>query len=425
MSTQLDKGWWRKLESALLVLLMLNFIGGSLSPPLPGFVNSLLNAAGYGILFPLFALRWKGLIYAATRDIPLLLLLVITVASISWSASPAVSLNEIKPFLRANLLGMYLAKYYSIKEQMRLFTWLFSIAAILSLVLVLAFPAVGTGGGGMAGGGILSPWRGIFNYKNTLARIMLLAAMLYLLTAIDNRRKRRLALTGFCLAVAMMLGTQGKTSLAAFFILLCLLPIYITVKQNYKLQIFLYTILVLLGGAAVIWCAVNLETIVVQGLGKDMTFNGRTEVWNLAIERGLERPWLGYGYVGFWTSDYSLIVIDNTWGSVAKEAGVRFNAHSHFIDMFLQVGGLGFSLYIINYLTVFLRVVALLSLTRNIEFLWMLQFVVGQTLFNLSDSATLLSADGFWGIYVSIALSTALEYNRVKRKIGLRGLASG
>jgi O-antigen ligase len=148
--------------------------------------------------------------------------------------------------------------------------------------------------------------------------------MLYLLTAIDNRRKRRLALTGFFLAVAMMLATQGKTSLASFFILLCVLPIYIAVKQNYKLQIFLYTVLVLLGGAAVIWSAVNLETIVVQGLGKDMTFNGRIEVWNLTIQRGLERPWLGYGYVGFWPSDYSLIVLNNTWGSIAKDVGVRF-----------------------------------------------------------------------------------------------------
>lgn len=110
MSTQLDKGWWRKLESALLVLLMLNFIGGSLSPPLPAFVNSALNAAGYGILFPLFALRWKGLIYAATRDIPLLLLFVMTVASISWSASPAVSLNEIKPFFTCKFVGNVLSK---------------------------------------------------------------------------------------------------------------------------------------------------------------------------------------------------------------------------------------------------------------------------------------------------------------------------
>jgi O-antigen ligase len=182
---------------------------------------------------------------------------------------------------------------------------------------------------------------------------------------------------------------------------------------------------VLLGGAAVIWSAVNLETIVVQGLRKDMTFSGRTEIWNLTIQRGFERPWLGYGYVGFWPSDYSLVVINNTWASLAKEVGVRFNAHSHFIDMFLQVGGLGFSLYIINYLTVFLRVVALLSLTRKIEFLWMLQFIVGQTLFNLSDSATLLCGDGFWAIYISIAFSTAIEYNRVRRKIGLRGLASG
>jgi O-antigen ligase len=422
LSTQLDKGWWRKLETALLVSLMLIFIGGSLSPPLPGFVNSALNAAGYGLLFPLFALRWKGLIYVATRDIPLLLLLVMTVASVFWSAAPENSLTEIRPFIRAGLLGMYLARYYSIKEQIRLFTWIFTIAAILSLVLVLALPAYGTHGGGIG-----TAWKGIFNYKNSFARVMVLAAMLYLSTALDNRKKRWVSMIGFCLAVALVLGSQGKTSLASLFILLCLFPIYISVKQNYKLQIFLYTLLVLLGGAAVIWSAFNLETIVVQGLKKDMTFSGRTEIWTLAIERGLERPWLGYGYVGFWTSDYSLIVINNTWASSdggGGEAKVRFNAHNNFIDLFLQVGGLGFSLYILSYLIVFLRVVFLLSLTRNIQFLWMLQFLVGQTLFNLADSVSLLSGEGFWSIYVSIAFSTALQYNRTRREIALRGLAS-
>jgi hypothetical protein len=76
LNSQLGQGWGRKLETGFLVALIIFSMGGSLSPPLPGFVNSVLNLAGYGILFPLFALRWKGLIYAATRDIPLLLLLV-------------------------------------------------------------------------------------------------------------------------------------------------------------------------------------------------------------------------------------------------------------------------------------------------------------------------------------------------------------
>jgi O-antigen ligase len=384
-------------------------MGASLSPPLPGVLNTALNAASYGILFPLFALRWKQLSYVATRDIPLLLLVVTTIASIFWSAAPEISLNEIKPFIRSTLLGLYLARYYSIKDLIRLFTWIFSLATILSLIFALALPAYGTYEG------ITSPWRGVFLYKNILARTATLAGMLFLAIAIDNPRKRGVALAGFGLAVADLLGSQGKTSLASFFILLCLLPIYISVKQNYKMQMALYAVLVLLGGWVVIWSASNFETIIVDGLHKDLTFSGRKIIWDLSLEKAWERPWLGYGYVGFWPSENALHVINNSWASGSVDAGVRFNAHSNFIDLFLQVGGLGFSFYILNYLTVFLRVVALLSLTRNIEFLWLLQFIVGQTLFNLSDSATILSGDGFWAIYVSIVCSTALHYNRFRK----------
>lgn len=420
MNSQLGQGWGRKLETGFLVALIIFAMGGSLPRPFPGVLNSALNALGYGILFPLFAWRWKQLLYVATRDIPWLLLTVISIASIFWSAAPQVTLTDIRPFIRASLLGLYLARYYSIKDLIRLLTWIFSIVTILSLVFVLVLPGSATHDGSIG-----SPWRGIFLYKNILARIATLAAMLYLTIAIDNRRRRWVALTGFSLAVALLLGSQGKTSLASFFILLCLLPIYISVKQNYKLQMALYTVLVLLGGWAVIWSASNFETIIVDGLHKDLTFSGRKIIWDLSLEKAWERPWLGYGYVGFWPSDEASYVLNNTWAYESKAAGIRFNAHSNFIDLFLQVGGIGLALYVVNYLTAFLRVAALLSLTRNIEFLWMLQFVVGQTLFNLSDSATLLSGDGLWTIYLSIVFSTALQYNRYRRKIRSRELVPG
>lgn len=412
MTIQINSGLWRNLETGSIIFFIFCFMGVSLPSPFPS--TSIINIASYAVLVPLFLWQGKRLLYVITRDIPLLLLLAITAASIFWSASPDFSFNEIKAFLRSSVLGAYLATRYTLKEQIRIIGWILTISVLLSLAIAIAMPAIGTHGASLA-----SPWKGIYPYKNTLARIMSLAAMFYLLTAIDSRRQRWLALGGFCLALILVLCSQGKTSYVVFLILLCLLPLSIIFRQHYKLQIALYSIFVLLAGLVVTWSALNLETIVVKGLGKDLSFNGRTDIWILAIEKGLQRPWLGYGYVGFWTSDAGLFIVNNTWASTEEnsDAGFRFNCHNHFIDLFLQVGGLGMLMYIISYLMVFTRVIGLLSLTKDLKFLWMLQFVVSQTLFNLADSATLLNPDGSWTIYISIALSTAIHYERTRRKI--------
>ncbi len=47
----------------------------------------------------------------------------------------------------------------------------------------------------------------------------------------------------------------------------------------------------------------NLESIVVGGLGKDLTLTGRTEFWPQLIEAANQRPWFGYGFEGFFHQD--------------------------------------------------------------------------------------------------------------------------
>lgn len=47
----------------------------------------------------------------------------------------------------------------------------------------------------------------------------------------------------------------------------------------------------------------NLESIVVGGLGKDLTLTGRTEFWPQLIAAANQRPWFGYGLEGFFQQD--------------------------------------------------------------------------------------------------------------------------
>jgi O-antigen ligase len=173
----------------------------------------------------------------------------------------------------------------------------------------------------------------------------------------------------------------------------------------------------MLGSVLAVLILNNVETIIVQGLGKDMAFNGRQEIWDLAIERGLERPWLGYGYFGFWGSDAGYYIVLNTWGSLqAHDSSFRFNSHNGFIDLFLQLGWVGLSMFIVGYLTLFIRVAIQFYSTGSLESFWMLLTILPELLFNLSDSTSILSSHALWILYVSIGFSTLIQGNRIRKK---------
>ncbi len=70
------------------------------------------------------------------------------------------------------------------------------------------------------------------------------------------------------------------------------------------------------------------------------TLTGRVPLWQQAIEYFDIRPFLGYGYQGFWTPErVDEVSSFQQWGIV--------QAHSGYIDMILSVGIIGCSIYLL------------------------------------------------------------------------------
>ena len=198
------------------------------------------------------------------------------------------------------------------------------------------------------------------------------------------------------------------------------MPIYKIVKQHYKLKVVILSLIAILAGSAVILIIGNLDTILVDIIGKDTTFNGRIPIWNLIIEKVRERPWLGYGYNGFWSSDAGLDVILNSWAANSRGNlsldDVSFNAHSGYYETLSELGFLGISLYAISLVTVLIRVSTLLALTKRIEFFYCFQVILFICV--ASFAAVYFQAfsanSTFSCLYISICLSTAIEWRRIK-----------
>ncbi|MFN6516362.1 MAG: O-antigen ligase family protein [Nostoc sp. CreGUA01] len=401
-----------KLEIVGIFLLFIGFFDANLFEWRDRF-----NTASYGILLFLLILRWKRCIYVGTRDISLLLLIGVLVLSYLWSAAPEFTLDESKSVVRAILFGIYLAAQYKPKELMRLLLRMFGIAMILNWIFTGFAVATGQPYMAISQANNEPSWQGLLTHKQYLGRMMMHAAILFLLSSFTQKRFRWLTWIGFSLSIILLFLSKSKTSWIGFIVALTLLPILKFTKWHYKVRTVVYVVVVLLAGSIAVLIFGNLEMIVVDILRKPPDFNGRFDIWQLAIEAGLKRPWLGYGFAGFWTSNEGLSIVQHTWGASTVGTTTRFHSHNGFIDTFLQLGIIGFSIFLFNFLAAVKRVVNLIHLTKTIESFWMLEFLILSFLLQVSETLTLISFHPICSIYVSITLSTIIWQNRIKANV--------
>jgi len=352
----------------------------------------------YGVTLLLLVLRWKHFIGVATSNKLLLLLLGIALISVLWSAVPEVTLRRSVALAGTTLFGVYLAARFSLSEQLRLVAWALGIAALTSFVVALILPSFGISSGGMGGEG----WRGVFDHKNNLGRLMTLSTLVFLLLAVSSRRYRWIAWAGFGLSVSLVLLSNSATALVVFLALLTLLPLNRALQWRHILVVPFLIGAMLLGVCIVVWLLSNADTLL-DFMGKDVTLSGRTELWSAVVDMIGNCPWLGYGYSGFWLgreggSAYVLLVTLSN----------HPHAHNGFLDLWLDLGLLGVSVFTLGFFLTFVRAISWVRLSRTTEGLWPITYLMFMLLYNTTETTILVWNNVFWVLYVTTTLSLSI-----------------
>jgi exopolysaccharide production protein ExoQ len=216
------------LEFFLTGLMFLYFLGPHIAF---NAVTGPANLLSYAILFWLIAPYWNKIIYTITLNPLPIFFLLVGVASVLWSASPDNTSTEIRAAVRSTLFGSYLAMRYSPKEMMNLLGWVIVLGAVFSLIAGALIPQIAIEETG---------WAGIFAYKNMLSNIMVIGALVFLHQILFSSMNKGLGITLLLLDLLLLFLSQGKTAWATLCITLCMFPIPILVKTNYKVQVALY-----------------------------------------------------------------------------------------------------------------------------------------------------------------------------------------
>jgi exopolysaccharide production protein ExoQ len=359
----------------------------------------------YIIAFLFIAIRLRRFIYVATRDKILLLLVGIALTSTLWSTAPWVTLRRGVALVVTTALGAYLATRYNLKEQLRLLAWALGIAALFSVLFALVLPDYGIHQIGSNSGA----WRGIYHQKMVLGKYMALGALAFLLIAQGSDRYRLIAWGSFSLLASLFMLSRSRTALVAFVTVLICLPLFRVLRQrwHYGLVVPFLVILVLLGSGVATFIYSQAETFLGL-LGKDTTLTGRTQLWSGVFEMILQRPLLGYGYGGFWLG----------WEGPSAELWRALpwlpnHAHNGLLELWLTVGLIGLSVFVLHFLIVFLRALRELRLNKTAEGLWPVVFLALFFLVNLTESLILVRNNLFWILYVATSLTMLVQREQV------------
>lgn len=403
-----------KYEFILLILLLLSMGNIAMAPAVTGVAN--LAAYGLTIFLIVKYKQINKLLFVILKDPFLLLLTTFALASFLWSAAPSVSLTDIRPVLRSYILGAYIALRFNPKQQMYLYCWVLGVATLLSLVLPLTLPGYGISGDSQL-------WKGIFRHKSNLGQVMSFGIITFAIAASSDLKNRKWLLACLGLSLLLIVLSDSKTSLLLLIISACLYPLKNFFEQKYKEKIFLSVLVVFFLGTSLISILQNLDFIVVDTLGKDLTFSGRTPLWTLCLEKAFERPWLGYGHAAFWKSPESIYVFDRLdWGGEYQGIETAMHAHSGFVDFFLQYGAVGF-LFLLGSLSRLLsKTINLIIETSEYHYFWAFLFLVFFVLVNINLTNTLVTGSFFWSTYVAIALSISLSESRLKTSAMQNGM---
>jgi len=320
------------------------------------------------------------------------IILAVALASPAWSAAPEVSVRRSFALLGTTIFALYLGTRFTRHELVR----------ILFAVYVAAVP-LNILAGVMGIGAPYGVWMGTFSSKNLLGQAMVLSTVVCLLfTLSETGWKRGLGLATTALSCALLILSNSKTSAVVLFASVMLLIPLRVLRLRYRVAELAVTATLVGAGTLAVWIAGN-SAAVLNLLGRDATLTGRVQLWGMLWQMIQQKPWIGYGYGGFWL--YWNGPSAAIWQvSMARYGWLPPNGHDGFIDLWLDLGVVGLVAFVVNFAASFVRSFGVAREAQSFLDLFPVMFLYIMVLANLTESALVIHNSLMWVLFVTISV---------------------
>jgi len=146
--------------------------------------------------------------------------------------------------------------------------------------------------------------------------------------------------------------------------------------------------------------------------GKDMSFSGRTQIWDIVTERIAQHPLLGGGYGAYWTGDRPE---SQSYEFLARMNFYPTQTHNGYLDVINDLGVPG-ALFLLGFLVVYVRQALALMRANLVQSALYLGLLFQQLVGNLSEARwfSSLSVDFAIMTVASLAMSRILLNYRLR-----------
>lgn len=378
----------------------------TMTSPEPSMISYLTRLVPYSGTILILKSRYKKIFQHTLMlfilDPALALLMVLVSISFVWSETPNYSLRGALVQVGVTLLASHIAQRYSWHEICKFIRLSLGLLCLLSLFYAIAIPSVGVMGKG---------WKGILKHANPLSSLMGLNAGIWGLEAYINPKMRKFAIGIVLISILILQNTNSAGGKVQLVVLTGSLLWLSFLKQlNFKLALTGVIILLICAISGTIIVLENAETIIVDILGKDMSLNGRIPLWTRLMSGIANRPFLGYGYHGFWQdwrgeNNPAAIYATNDFGWVAH------HAHNGFVDLVLYTGLVGLVLFLISLIKNLVLGALYLIRNESLESALPLGIITILIVSNISLSQ-LMEIKPMWMYYVMISVRLSLDANK-------------
>ena len=325
-----------------------------------------------------------------------ILLLLLAIYSTRWSVDPRLTLSKSLPLFLSALIGLDFARRYSISEQLRLIWMVLATVMVLGVIAQVFFPGLVPDLDFEPGGA----WNGIVVNKNTWARLIVLTGIVLLSRPRPTRRSSVVFAILMVMVMALLVASRSAGGLLIMTVMLFVFGLSKVLHWRRATLIVLGSSLAALFALAFSYVLQNLDQTTAL-LGKDATLTGRTPIWRETLRFVQKSPVWGYGFAAFWSQL-------SRPGRLVREAINWDNLpHSHngYIDLALQIGGVGLFLYFAAFFIGMRRAVRYIRRDPGRESMWPLAFLCVIFMYQLDEGTIVTPNQLIWILYSAVLFS--------------------
>jgi O-antigen ligase len=357
---------------------------------LASFLNAMLLEAMYKV--PL-----QKIWYMARWLLPLMIWIIL---SVYWSTYPDLTLRRaIRVVLEVFSLILLTCTYSRRTEPLRIIFLAFATIVVLD-VASLATPSHSFSSNPPG-------FVGVHGHKNSAGEFYFFALPLFGLAIFDRSIAigRYVAPLAFFLGTALILLSRSKSAIGLFAVTtLCVFAIRLLRRMREYTAVLL--LIYLLIGVAVVVAVLGIGfTDTVELLTGDVSFTGRTAVWDYVLARWQQNPYFGEGFGALWQVGVQM----GDYMKAAQLVWVMNEAHNGYLDVLAQTGIIGL-LFLIVFLLAALRAALFSQPAKRGTFdgwKWYAIYVtLGILLYNITESTLVRAGGGGWMLLV-ILFATA------------------